>query len=161
MCVLFPTFSNYSSAIPGIRSPQAGNPLSLRAMPYPPREHCAHTHTYVRIHVTYMRDFFPQPRVPHVPRACACENRSAATSSAGGTARERRGRRERERGREKRKETYDASTPPGRGSSFLGRPLARSVTGSTGILLERCVAIVEQLEESGSPVRTSEIAAPR
>lgn len=28
MCVLFPTFSDYSPAIPGIRSPQAGNPLS-------------------------------------------------------------------------------------------------------------------------------------
>lgn len=52
MCVLFPTFSDYSPAIPGICSPQAGNPLSLRAMPYPPRERCTHTH------VPYARDFF-------------------------------------------------------------------------------------------------------
>lgn len=30
---------------------------------------------------------------------------------------------------------------------------ARSVTGSTGILLERCVAIAERLEVSESPAR--------
>lgn len=48
MCVLFPTFSDYSPTIPGIRSPQAGNPLSLRVMPYPPRERCVHTRTHIR-----------------------------------------------------------------------------------------------------------------
>lgn len=62
MCVLFPTFSDYSPAIPGIRLPQAGNPLSLRAMPYPPRERCARTRSHV--HTRYVpRVIFSRTRV--------------------------------------------------------------------------------------------------
>lgn len=52
------------------------------------------------------------------------KNRGAATSKPLGPGRKREG---------------GAGPPPGRGSSFLGRLLARSVTGSTGIFLEACV----------------------
>lgn len=79
--------------------------------------------------------------------------------------RERRGRREVDReGREGGIETHGCSivsTSPGRGSSFLGRPFALSVTGSTGILLERYVVIAERLEKSESRASSLEIAAPR
>lgn len=125
-----------------------GTLSQLRAMPYPPRERCTHTHTYTYTRSVRAWFFSVTARTTRISHGCACENRSAATSRAGGTARVRERRRkgrERGKGGEKRKETHrvaSASTPPGRGSSFLGRPLARSVTGSTGILLERCVAIV-------------------
>lgn len=166
MCVLFPTFSDdttlrrypaYARRRPGTLS----RCVRCRTL----LESVAHVHAYT-LTCTYTlctaRDFFPY-RVYRMRVRVRIEVQQPP-GPVGSREREKDGgRSERGRGKEKRKETYgaSASTPPGRGSSFLGRPLARSVTGSTGILLERCVAIVEQIEESGSPVRAPEIAAPR